>query len=81
MDCSYTDPPSEEVEANLDEACVFVCPEDLALGYQTPGCCPTFVECLAIPPPCADEYCSGESVLIYGCGVVSEAFLHAGPCD
>jgi hypothetical protein len=61
----------------------YVCPIDTYLAYRNPGCGepPSLVECLGIPPPCADEYCSCTGETIYGCGQVSEPFAHAGPCE
>lgn len=83
VDCTYAEPPSEIVEPDGAGGCQYVCPIETYLAYRNPGCGepPPFVECLGIPPPCADEYCSCAGETIYGCGQVSEPFAHVGPCE
>jgi hypothetical protein len=83
VDCNYAEPASEMVGPSDDGGCEWVCPEDTYLAYRNPGCGepPAIVECLGVPPPCADEYCSCEGVTIYGCGQVGEPFEHIGACD
>jgi hypothetical protein len=83
VDCNYAEPASEIVGLNADGECAYLCGEDLSLAYRTPGCGtpPPVVECLGIPPPCADEYCSCAGETIWGCGQVSEPFEHVGACE
>jgi hypothetical protein len=82
VDCTFASPASEVVEPDESGECEYVCPMDTHLAYLNAGCGepPPVVECLGIPPPCADEYCSCEGETIYGCGQVSEPFAHMGPC-
>jgi hypothetical protein len=83
VDCNYAEPASEIVELDGAGTCRYVCPIDTHLAYLNPGCGepPPIVDCLGIPPPCADEYCSCEGLTVYGCGQVSEPFAHIGPCE
>lgn len=82
VDCTFALPASEVVEPDSSGECQYVCPIDTYLAYRNAGCGepPPVVECLGIPPPCADEYCSCEGETIIGCGQVSEPFAHMGPC-
>jgi hypothetical protein len=82
VDCDYAQPASEIVEPDGAGGCRYVCPSETYPAYLNPGCGepPPIVECLGVPPPCADEYCSCEGQTIYGCGQVSEPFAHLGPC-
>jgi hypothetical protein len=83
VDCDYAAPASEVVEPDGEGGCEYVCPTDTYLAYRDPGCGepPPVVECLGVPPPCADEYCSCTGETIYGCGQVGEPFEHIGPCE
>lgn len=83
VDCDYAQPASEEVGLGADGSCTYLCPEDLSLAYQYPGCGqpPPVVECLPPPPPCADEYCSCAGETIFGCGQLGEPFEHIGACE
>lgn len=81
VDCDFAEPASEMVGPTADGGCEYLCPEDLHLAYQNPGCEQPIVACLGTPPPCADEYCSCEGETIWGCGQVGEPFEHVGPCE
>lgn len=82
VDCEFAEPPTELVEPDGMGGCAWLCPTDTYPAYREPGCGqpPPVVECLGIPPPCADEYCSCAGETIYGCGQVSEPFADFGPC-
>jgi len=81
VDCDYAQPASETVGPDGEGGCQYLCPQDTYLAYRNPGCDQPVVECLGIPPPCADEYCSCAGETIYGCGQVGEPFEHIGPCE
>jgi hypothetical protein len=83
VDCNYAEPASEVVAPNEAGECEYVCPEELYLAYRSPGCGepPPIAECLGVPPPCADEYCSCDGETIYGCGQVGEPYEHLGACE
>jgi hypothetical protein len=81
VDCDYAAPASDMVGPDGEGGCRYLCPEDTHLAYRNPGCEIPAVECLGIPPPCADEYCSCAGETIYGCGQVGEPFAHTGPCE
>ena len=82
VDCDYAEPASEVVELGEDGVCRYVCPEGESIAYAEAGCVepPPIAGCFLPPPPCADEFCSCEGQTVYGCGIVSEPWAHAGPC-
>jgi hypothetical protein len=81
VDCDYASPASDMVGPDGEGGCRYLCPEDTHLAYRNPGCEVPVVECLGVPPPCADEYCTCTGETIYGCGQVGEPFEHIGPCE
>lgn len=82
VDCTYAPAASDVVEFDDEGECVYICPQDLYLSYQQPGCGtpPAVVECLPVPPPCATEFCSCDGETVFGCGWVSEPFQFEGAC-
>jgi hypothetical protein len=81
VDCDYAQPASDMVGPDGEGGCQYLCPEETYPAYRNPGCEQPVVECLGVPPPCADEYCTCEGETIYGCGQVGEPFEHIGPCE
>ncbi|MFO7567191.1 MAG: hypothetical protein R6X02_31385 [Enhygromyxa sp.] len=83
VDCDYAQPASDMVGPDGEGGCRYLCPEDMHLAYRQAGCGepPPVVECLGVPPPCADEYCSCAGEALWGCGQVGEPFRHLGPCE